>query len=404
MKCEVCGCAYRKIESSLICQNGHTLQNMTEVAHDDIAPSARVKRIKKNKKTKDFYKSSGCNLMKLVLCKLVFEEAKIFFDFPEDLVFKYFTGFFEFREGKLDSSLEISKEMIFSIIYLAKRADNERKGVQLFFDDFLAKFKDFDFCNRLTLIKNRFQPLEPPVTELRYSTSLNTVQSLKRKIELLTSPYRPLRPYSMTVGLVIRHTVYAGSLGNGIFEEVVDGNKFNIRSLFKNDIPTFLPYFIQICKYFEISITEELNFYFEKYIYTFDNTQLILPEYDFVMFIAMFLINKNEFENTEIESKILNYFEIQKVTMMAHISILAREYNNFVSPEVYLSSLKKNNRQRFGRLRDAIRFVDTYKVTKAVKMDDQKCLKQEVESIQTPVDCEKKKIKNDKIKKKIKFI
>jgi hypothetical protein len=368
MKCEVCGCQYRKIESSLICQNGHTLQNMTEVAHDDVIMSARTKRVRKSKKVKTYFTSSGCNLMKMILFKLVFEEAKIFFNFPEDSVFKYFSGFFEFREGKLESSLDVTEKMFYSLIYLAKRADCEKKGEQLFFEDFHEKLLEFNFINRLALIKNRFPALEPPVKDLFHSTLCFSILLLKNKIVKLSTPFIMVRPYRLTSEINKNITPFPSSFGSGVFEECIDGNKRNFRALFKNDISTIKPYFLKLCTQFEIQLTDELNLYFEKFIYTFDNTKIIFPEYDLTMFLAMYAINTNNFEDTEFESKVSDYLGLPKTSLRTEIANLAKEYNLCASPEIYVSSLQRRNRQRHLRLKQAVQFIDTYKMLKGEKL------------------------------------
>lgn len=354
MRCEVCGCTFRRIETSLVCQNGHTLQNMTEVAHDEDAPCAKTRRIKKRRKIKQFFKSSGCSLMKMILLKLLYEEAKIFFEITDDRLFKYFTGFFEFREGKLVSSIDVSKEILFVLIYASKRSELESKGEMLFFTDFILKFKNFRISNRLSLIKNRFSQLEPPCSEFKYADVTVTIRSLKKMIDILSDPYNISRTFKIPI-----------KNGNGVFQECIDVCKFNFRSLFRNDLELMNHYFNQLCKVLEVEITEELTFYFKKFIYSFNNHQVILPEFDMPMFIAMFMIWKENFENTVIEFNILNYLGVDKPSFRHLVWNQVTEIRHCVSPEEYIRHLKYKNIKRFKRLRNSIEFIEAFKLNKA---------------------------------------
>lgn len=357
MKCEVCGCQYRKIDTSLVCQNGHTLQNMTEVAHDETVPSARSRRIRKKKKVKEFFANSGCHLIRMILAKLIFEEAKIFFEIGDDSVFKYFTGFFEFREGKLESSLDVNKEWMFALIYSAKRIECEKRGKALLLKDFLLVFSRFDLGNRLILIKNRFPSLEPAVIDLGVRKPRITMCTLTNSLDILSNPYTTSRPFKIPVGE-----------GNGVYEECVDVCKANFRRLFKNDYKTAKPYFEFLCSKLDIEITEDLIIYFKKFIYTFNSFRVMLPEFDIAIFLTIFLINNHEFEGTQTEYKMLNHLDIPKTKLLSLVTKASKEMDSMASPEFFISLLRRKNRRRFKRLRNAIEFVEAFKVKKASRM------------------------------------
>lgn len=64
MKYEICGTNYKKIDTLLVCEQGHTLENRIEVAHDDTKQelALKIKKVRKAKTQKYIYKNSVCNL------------------------------------------------------------------------------------------------------------------------------------------------------------------------------------------------------------------------------------------------------------------------------------------------------------------------------------------------------
>lgn len=354
MKCEVCGCPFRRIETSLVCQNGHTLQNMTEVAHDEDVPSAKTRRIRKKRRVKEYFKGSGCCLLKMILLKLMFEEAKVFFEIPNDNVFKYFTSFFKFKEGKLVSTMDLNKELLFTLLYSAKRSEFENKGQILLFKDFVPEFNKFGFVNRVSLIKNRFSQLEPACGEFLYPSTYVTLKSLRNILSLLSSPYKAVDTLKVP-----------GKKGTCIIEECVEVSKFNFRRLFRNDFEIMNLYLINLCEELNVEITEEILFYFKKFIYTFDYNQVILPEFDFCFFIALYFINRNEFENKPIEFNMLKFLLIDRNSLLIMLWHYSKIVINLSTPEIHLKYLKSKSKYRFKKLRKAIDFIDVFKMRKA---------------------------------------
>lgn len=131
MICEICGTVYRKIDTMLVCSQGHTLENTIEVAVDDhnFPIAMKSKKIRTKKKEKVSYMRDKCSLMKMILLKLLFEEAKDFFCFSNDNVFKYFTGFFEVKKGQLETGLKVAYFIHINLYSQESTGRKERRDI-----------------------------------------------------------------------------------------------------------------------------------------------------------------------------------------------------------------------------------------------------------------------------------
>lgn len=351
MKCEICGTEYRKIESSLICSNGHTLQNTQEVAHEDAkAMALKTKRIRKAKPPKKMFIGTGCKLTTMVLMKILFEEAKEFFKFPNDKIFKYFTYFFEFKKTKLETPLELTKNQVFILIYLNRRSIMEKQGIPYLVTDCIRDFRELDIYTRIIVIKNKYPSLEAPCYEFSKTSYLITILNLKRMIRDLTDHY--------SCPIFYTTTKYSDS---GVLLDSIEKAKHNIRGMIRNDLEMSKKYFKIICEKYNIKITKSLNLYFEKFIYTFDNNQIFIPEYDFALFISAYFIEKKKFEDTELESAILTNFGCSKVTFIKTMYDFFKRLDLCLTPEVFIKEMKKKNKKRFEPLKRSIEFIDAFK-------------------------------------------
>lgn len=353
MKCELCGTNFRKIETFLVCANGHTIQNTTFVANDneELMFHPKGKKVRSKKSERKCYRSSGCAVQKLILIKFVFEEAKTFFDIKSDDVFKYFCNFFEFHYGKLVSCLNIHQYTILGLVYLSKRSELEKQGQPYFFSDFIAEFKKFGLHARLVLIKNRFPALMPVALEF-ISMPINrySICYLNAFIERLTNSFIVAYPFK-----------FNRAQDSGVHLEAIETAKYNLRSLFRNDYEVIKPYFDDICLTLGVQKTDDLEHYFKKFVYTFNPFKVMMPEYEIPIFIAQYFNNRNEFENFPIEAMVLSYLRYSKYNFIQIIKIKAAQLRAAISPERLFSKYKTRGRGRFRCLRSAIDFVDMFK-------------------------------------------
>ncbi|KAM0680572.1 hypothetical protein GINT2_001260 [Glugoides intestinalis] len=359
MKCEVCGTLYKKIDTLLVCENGHTIQNATMVSHENMIVMGKSKRIYKKKTEKVRYPSTDCKLFNLVLLKLLFEEARTFFGIKEATIFRYFTEFFDFNTGKLHSSVVISKTTFSALIYMAKRVEMERSNQLYSFADFIKKFESFSIASRLLLIKNKFPVFAPEVAMLNsfFSTTMFTILSLKTHIDELTNLYTYTKPYAFT-----------NLSETGIFEESNENAKYNIRRLFRNDLDIMTRYLKKLCETLKVDVTDDLILYFEKFTYVFDKNTVLFPEHDITFFIVTYLASKDMFENSDIEEHVLEFLGICKSHLIMELSHFVYVLDEMTSPETYINYLDKKNRRRFDNLKGSVEFVNAYKRLVALDM------------------------------------
>jgi len=358
MKCKSCGTNYHKIDTLLVCENGHTLQNTTEVTDDDLPSTMRgkSKSIHRKKKQQVVYKADGCKVMKVILMKLLFDELRSFFDIKDDILFRYFTEFFEFKDSKLDSVIDVSSKVTLKIlVYLAKRAEMESKGQIYLFDEFIATINAFDWNGTLEIIRRKIPALETEINTSSYRVSVNISKiGFKQWLDDLTAVYPRVNPR--------RPKATFRKPDTGILEKSVETAKYNMRRLIRNDLPLMKKYFEVICSDIEVEITPELEFYFEKYIYTYDPGIVIFPDYDFAFFVMAYLIHKNAFERTATEAVILDYVDAYRSNVMReHYMPFILRLNDATTPEVYIATRNRRNKARFIGLIESIEFIDAFK-------------------------------------------
>lgn len=93
MICEICKKPMRKIDSNLICANGHTIQNAEEVAGDECyTQSARSRVLKVKKKEMLKHETVQKSVGALIMIRSLFHEAMEHFDIKSDWVYKNYTA------------------------------------------------------------------------------------------------------------------------------------------------------------------------------------------------------------------------------------------------------------------------------------------------------------------------
>lgn len=355
MKCKTCGTNYRKIDTLLVCENGHTLQNTTEVVDDEVPGLMRgkSKTISRKKKPRVIYKSDGCKMMRAILMKLLFDEFRLFLNIKSDIMFKYFTEFFEFKDSKLDTNFEMSRTALVTLTYLAKRAEMEDEGQIYMYYDFIHKFRRFDWSGTLEIIRRKIPALTSETIAATFRRGApRSPMIFKPWLDDLTSVYSACRS---SIGPFRKSDT-------GILEENIETAKYNMRRFFRNDVEFMRKYFDAICSELEVEMSPELIFYFEKFIYTYDPGNIIFPDYDFPFLIMSYLISRNCFANTRVEANIFEYLRITKTNLKCTY------YNPFVSkldaattPESYVSYRNRKNKSRFTGLIESIEFIDGFK-------------------------------------------
>lgn len=287
--------------------------------------------------------------MRLILLKLLYNEARLFFNGKGDDIFKYYTGFFRLKNMKLESCFKPNKNEFFVLLYLSRRFQNESKGIPYFFDNCKKDYNSFDINHRLLTIKSKYIGLYAPAAEMQEMS--------------LAISYKVLREYLSQ--MTDKHT-YPSSHRNikrvegNVIEEVFDASKHNIRRLLRNDLQMSNIYFREICKDLKVVITDELQLFFEKFIYSYSQDKVFIPEYDFSLLIASYFIYKNIFDHSTLESLMMFKFKISKSRLNKRIFKFSKNLDG-VSPEHFINKMNNRNSKRFTQLRRSIEFIDGYK-------------------------------------------
>ncbi|KAI5170914.1 hypothetical protein PAEPH01_1550 [Pancytospora epiphaga] len=359
MKCEICGAQYRQIGADLVCMNGHALQNTLEVVDDEFgAFKGRRRRIRQQKEVKKSLSGLHSSVERFILARRMFYDAARFIGISSDKIYRYFTAFFYLSKEndsdnniKIEGDFVISTQTVMAIIYLSKRSEMEAKGIPYFYKDFRAEILKFKVNDKLKLYFKEYK-IDPSVHvgmiihggQICIITALNQIRNIadfdvfiKRRIEC--------------------SEVHA----SGAIPLNTENARFNIRRLFSRDPKLFLQYFEGLCNDLGVEITDDLSFYFHKYVYTFDYRRLLFPDFAFVIFIGNYFSEKSVFGNTELEGRILQFFKTTKHRLLSFMNASARCIIDYRSPEMLIQSREVDNAMRFINLRRAIWLIDVFK-------------------------------------------
>lgn len=354
MRCEICGNLFKKMETFLVCDQGHTIQNTKLVSHEDdfAASKAKTKSIRKAKvhRKRYIYKSGGCNFSKLIIIKKLLQEAEIYFRSENSFLFKNFTCFFKFRMNQLESDFDLNKNVFFALLYFLRRHEKEKHDEIYTFSDFTKEAKDFDFNSRLISLRNKTPSLKGAITELITTPTAILIVLLKKRSEEITNAYAHTKSFGRTK-----------DHDTGVLDESVENAKFNIRSMIRNDLEISKKYFQYLCLKLDIEEDTQLNFYFEKFIYTFDPNTVFIPDYDFVFFLAAYFITIDKFFNSQLEVKVMSYLTINRHSFFKRLATFFTNINDSATPETLIESLSEKNAKNYIRLVDTMAIIDDLK-------------------------------------------
>ncbi|KAI4291558.1 hypothetical protein PAPHI01_0832 [Pancytospora philotis] len=359
MRCEICGTPYRQKESSLVCANGHTIQNTVEVIDDTGGIfHSRKKRIRVAKEPLFDPCPADLSVAQFTIFKALFDEAMAFFGIASDRVYRCFTNFFtlERRDGdeqdtRIIGDHVLSSQTLLALVYLSKRAEAEAGGGLYTFEEFAAAAARFKLNFRLRDIvrarKLRFRnwaEMLMPDCQLRIVALANHTQQIADFdcFSFNRSEQAEVHP-------------------TGVLLLGVERAKESIRSLFCYEPALMLRYFEHVCTALQVAATDDMRFYFKKYIYVLDRRRLVVPELAFGLFVAAYFIERQEFANTPLESGLLLFLRVSKARLVELANEHASFLYNHTSPELLIKAREVANAERFVSLRRAIWVIDTFK-------------------------------------------
>lgn len=389
MRCPICNTAFRKIEASLICENGHTIQNTLEVNDDDVRPAnARGRALKKKAaivKTEEV-RNMDDSVALLLIYYALFYESMNHFGFSDDFVFKQFTGFFCVRPKNNESAtiqtslsqpsdnksgtdkqtislfsqpvgpvshspelqatiygdLPMNIPLLISVIYISKRTHEENLGNIYLLNDFLLRYYEFNLNERAQLIIKK--------------------QKLKQELWFyFISPYSLVNPlrFQYYIQLLANFNrfgnIYDSSIHHdtGIISEYILNLKQNLRHTFRRDIEIWMKYFYNIIIQFGIDENEEMLFYFRKTLHTLHPRYVYVPEVIICQFLALFMESQGAFENTLLEQKVLNFMRCSKMLFLRAVNSFSCLLDWSFSPEIFIRQREFINADVFARMRSA---------------------------------------------------
>lgn len=415
MQCEICGHNMKQIGASLICKNGHTIQNTVETIDDSAGyvTGGRKKHLSVKKKVvKNKANVYDSSVFLFVIFYIIYQQSKEFFGFKNDDMFRYFTGYFslfktkpkllekvgndqkertkkivepreeptpiglgfnpeifhraplkikedeEEKTEKLDPGyIEGDEAMnyvsLLTLIYMSKRAEMEKEGKAYFITDFLKLLHEFNVEQRMKFLIKKYK-----ISDRVFLRVFNFV--FKVRIVDIEAKVRSLGSYNSFVDYKVELTE---AHQNGVISQRIEQTKKNIRALFSMDIDIYQQYFDHVCKKLNVEQTDDLLLYWRKLVYTYDHDQLFVPESLFTMYIAQYFIDRNNFEDTTLEDSVLVFLNYSRITFCDLMLSFAREKNCYMDPQTLFRSREIKHAERFKNLRRTIWMIKHFKKT-----------------------------------------
>jgi hypothetical protein len=278
MLCEICGSKYRKIDSNLICQNGHTLQNAIAVADDDFGVKGKSRKIRKEKVHQKKIDMNS-NIGRLCIMRLIYNDAKKYFSFSSDKIFKLYTNLYKITDADIESSYEPSLMVLGALVYLSVRSEKEKQGNILLFSDFRKKWLKFNCYKRArdtaNLLKIEFNMFPPNKGSITYF-SISTIEIIIRKIADFNR---------------VASKVDAKCSETGVYFEYIERTKANIRSCFSADYDLLLKYKTAVLKDLNIVSDDRMLYYFKKFTFVFAYNRMFIAELDICYFLILYFLD-----------------------------------------------------------------------------------------------------------------
>lgn len=389
MKCEICGGEYRQIESSLICANGHTIQNTVEVIDDECGIyNGRKRKVRTVKDKGVKHATMDPSVASFIIFRSLFAEAMGFFGIASDRIYRYYTGFFTLvaddgrgedeqacnpfargavREQTVNSRMFdvptdafgeriegdeiVCAQSLVALIYLSKRSESESTGKPYFFEQFRAELGRFRLNFRVRGIVKRHGLHNRGWVELLLPAD-------KIQIFYLANKIRQIADFD---AFSCKRVEQAESHSTGVLPYDQEGIKHNIRRLFSRDVKVLRTYFDHFCTVLCVEQTEELVFYFEKYVCVHDFRRLLVPELGFAVFIASYFVDKEAFESTPVEKAVLCFLRCTRSRLATLVNENACRLAQLTSPETFARARERANADRFVNLKKAMWIIDTVK-------------------------------------------
>ncbi|KAF9763167.1 hypothetical protein NGRA_1460 [Nosema granulosis] len=285
--CEICKSKCTLIDGDYICQEGHISKYVQEMAEE-----LNVMLISKNlrkKQEKNLFKDYDISYKTLLMHNLLFCYLAESQGIQNEKYFSYFVNFLSgdtkgvFYEFKLDwNTLAV-------LLYLSKREEVQKKNELIFFNSFV------DEISRVCLEKRIKHFKQVLVLKKSHFLHQNTSHGLHIRTEILNKLSLKGHPISMSEHRLYKET----GLPN-------PQNEYN-KILFRKDLRLTLEYLLKYLKHltgiFNLEVTSEMIFYFEKFVYMreFNNT-VAFPEDEVCYFLFLY-----DPSSTTLEDKILSF-------------------------------------------------------------------------------------------------
>lgn len=366
MKCEICGSELRALESSLVCANGHTIQNTLEVLDDEEGMRHGRKRVVHRAKKADAARDAVApSVATFMVFHCLFHEAMKFFNIKSDRIYKYYTCIYRVvREGgeeeqppadqfneRIEGDHKITARTLCAVIYLSKRAEMEQGDKPYFIRQFTKEIIRFRINHRIKEIVKRLGIQRRVLLKMSFNHGGHFLEGISQKVAQIANFDGR---YMMAVNR--RKTQ-----GLGFVSQHIDDAKKNIRRLFRRDVAMMTVYFAELCKALHVEQSERLLRYFRKFIYTHNFDRIFVPEKCFSIFLCLYYIDEGTFEDSMLEVRLLTYLSSSRDNLRAITRICSAVFNQRVSPETLIKLRKKEYAERFSGIKKAMWVIDTYK-------------------------------------------
>lgn len=390
--CNICKEKMELHENILVCKNGHVITNTLEEKDEgEFELYGKGKRIRQKKKKSNIIVFKETSLDKLRIFYMIFRNAKDYFKFTEETIFKLYCGLYSFKKlfkqseenifskfddiflrdkftfyknyslfikeflrlnqkitnvseekydaEKTDEHVLLEKDIlphvceIICCIYLSKRLFMEKQDKIYTLNDFTKELDAYDFNKQSTqFFWQRFHFYD----NMFFDWHKNTVV-LDRILRILTEK-----------GFYNTRCFYKGKYINetGVISDYVESVKHNFRVQFMRSMELNIKYLYKVHDLLNLSgisnflVLKYIQMY-KKYFYIQENERVYVPELECAYFTYFYIENYHFTMLKEIFKKICNVFGISRSFLTENLERKAKIMQNTGSFSDFVDYMNK---------------------------------------------------------------
>lgn len=274
--CEICNTKCFLVDGDYICQEGHVSKYVQEMAEE--AENLKVHRTLRKQKTENMFLDLGPSYKKILIYNLVFYCLAEPLGIADEKYFHYYVNFLSGDRKKVYYDIDADYTVLCVLLYLSKLEMAQKEDELIFYNTFIDELRKIKLDERNKYFKKLLLIKHFPITGLQISKHVYNFKTKRAIVDTLGLEGHAINK--------IENKLY---FETGLKNPLVEYNKLLFRNNLRCELSYMLNYFKHLTNLFCITLTSEMVFYFEKYVYMREYDKLIgLPEDEVCFFLFLF--------------------------------------------------------------------------------------------------------------------